>query len=215
MLIRHGDLGPYDYPGSDFIPWHDVVAILRTENIDVAIRRPHTLADRRLQHRWVSGHFGARTEQHCGASVRGYFRWRPEFWCSGTYLGERRLQEERRSLPEREASSETTSVQGRRRNRDERTPRHLGREKCSLAGCRRRCKLGHRNHTSKSILSAIISTKQGTLDVMVGRSGKQDAGRVTFIRNNAFHDAFFLKALGKSFFGKDGPINALIGARLW
>lgn len=51
---------------------------------------------------------------------------------------------------------------------------------------------------------------------MVERSGKQDAGRVTFIRNNAFHDAFFLKALGKSFFfGKDGPINALIGARLW
>ena len=33
---------------------------------------------------------------------------------------------------------------------------------------------------------------------MVERTGKQDAGRITFVRNNAFHDAFFLKALGMS-----------------
>lgn len=30
---------------------------------------------------------------------------------------------------------------------------------------------------------------------MVMRSGKQDGQKVTFIKNNIFHDAFFLKAL--------------------
>jgi len=41
---------------------------------------------------------------------------------------------------------------------------------------------------------------QGALDVMVERSGKQDQGRVAFIKNGAFRDAFFLKALGKALF---------------
>ena len=39
---------------------------------------------------------------------------------------------------------------------------------------------------------------QGALDVMVERSGKQDQGRVAFVKNGVFRDAFFLKALGKS-----------------
>lgn len=36
----------------------------------------------------------------------------------------------------------------------------------------------------------------GSLDIMVQRSGKQDKERVTFIQNNFYHDAFFLKAQG-------------------
>lgn len=43
---------------------------------------------------------------------------------------------------------------------------------------------------------------QGTLDLMLQRlplSGdRTNKRRVTFIQNNYFHDAFFLKALGKS-----------------
>jgi integrin alpha FG-GAP repeat containing protein 1 len=35
---------------------------------------------------------------------------------------------------------------------------------------------------------------------MIERSGKQDQGRITFIKNGAFRDAFFLKALGKPSF---------------
>jgi hypothetical protein len=41
---------------------------------------------------------------------------------------------------------------------------------------------------------------QGALDVMVERSSKQDQGRIAFIKNGAFRDAFFLKALGNSLF---------------
>ena len=38
---------------------------------------------------------------------------------------------------------------------------------------------------------------QGSLDLMVQRSGEQDEQRVTFIQNNFYHDAFFLKAQGE------------------
>ena len=34
---------------------------------------------------------------------------------------------------------------------------------------------------------------------MVQRTGKQTGERVTFVQNNFFHDAFFLKAIGKRF----------------
>lgn len=34
---------------------------------------------------------------------------------------------------------------------------------------------------------------------MVQRTGDQDAGKVTFVQNNFYHDAFFLKAQGRSF----------------
>ncbi|KAJ9119554.1 hypothetical protein QFC22_003263 [Naganishia vaughanmartiniae] len=37
--------------------------------------------------------------------------------------------------------------------------------------------------------------EDGTLDIVVLRSGKQDDQKITFIKNNIFHDAFFLKAL--------------------
>lgn len=33
---------------------------------------------------------------------------------------------------------------------------------------------------------------------MVQRTGKQDKERVTFIQNNFYHDAFFLKGQGES-----------------
>lgn len=39
---------------------------------------------------------------------------------------------------------------------------------------------------------------QGSLDIMVQRSGSNGAAReIVFIKNNYFHDAFFLKALGE------------------
>lgn len=38
---------------------------------------------------------------------------------------------------------------------------------------------------------------QGTLDIMVQRSGDQGAGGVTFVKNSFYHDAFFLKAQGE------------------
>lgn len=38
---------------------------------------------------------------------------------------------------------------------------------------------------------------QGSLDIMVQRSGSSGSARnIVFIKNNYFHDAFFLKALG-------------------
>lgn len=45
----------------------------------------------------------------------------------------------------------------------------------------------------------ILPHPQGTLDILVQRSGSQHGAsrKLTFIKNNYFHDAFFLKALGK------------------
>jgi len=40
---------------------------------------------------------------------------------------------------------------------------------------------------------------QGTLDILVQRTGRQGQGTITFVQNNVFHDAFFLKAIGVSF----------------
>ncbi len=37
---------------------------------------------------------------------------------------------------------------------------------------------------------------QGSLDILVQRTGEQMGEKVTFVQNNFFHDAFFLKALG-------------------
>jgi hypothetical protein len=41
------------------------------------------------------------------------------------------------------------------------------------------------------------ANNQGSLDIMVQRSGDQGAGTVTFVKNSFYHDAFFLKAQGK------------------
>ena len=41
------------------------------------------------------------------------------------------------------------------------------------------------------------SLLQGTLDVMVQRTGEQGQGNVWFVQNNFYYDAFFLKAIGK------------------
>jgi len=42
------------------------------------------------------------------------------------------------------------------------------------------------------------SLPQGTLDVMVQRTGEQGQGNVCFVQNNFYYDAFFLKAIGNS-----------------
>lgn len=38
---------------------------------------------------------------------------------------------------------------------------------------------------------------QGTLDIMVQRTGEQGQGTIVFIQNNFYYDAFFLKAIGE------------------
>ena len=38
--------------------------------------------------------------------------------------------------------------------------------------------------------------EDGTLDIMVQRTGEQGAGRVLFVQNNFYYDAFFMKAIG-------------------
>jgi len=37
--------------------------------------------------------------------------------------------------------------------------------------------------------------EDGTLDIMVQRTGEQGAGRVLFVQNNFYYDAFFMKAI--------------------
>lgn len=39
---------------------------------------------------------------------------------------------------------------------------------------------------------------QGTLDILVQRTGEQGQGPFLFVQNNFFFDAFFLKAIGTS-----------------
>ena len=48
---------------------------------------------------------------------------------------------------------------------------------------------------------------QGSLDIMVQCSGDQGQGSVSFIVNNVFYDAFFLKAIGKSCECVEFPCN--------
>jgi hypothetical protein len=43
----------------------------------------------------------------------------------------------------------------------------------------------------------LISKSQGSLDILVQRTGAQSGQKVTFIQNNFYHDAFFLKAQGE------------------
>jgi integrin alpha FG-GAP repeat containing protein 1 len=40
--------------------------------------------------------------------------------------------------------------------------------------------------------------EDGSLDVLVQRTGKDGKGTLTFVQNNFYHDAFFLKAIGKT-----------------
>lgn len=37
---------------------------------------------------------------------------------------------------------------------------------------------------------------QGSLDIMVQRTGDAGEGTITFVQNNFYYDAFFLKAIG-------------------
>lgn len=51
---------------------------------------------------------------------------------------------------------------------------------------------GHSDGLSSSFMS------QGSLDIMVQRTGEQGQGTVLFVQNNFYYDAFFLKAIGSS-----------------
>ena len=45
----------------------------------------------------------------------------------------------------------------------------------------------------------LMTAPQGSLDLLIQRSGAQSGARFTFIQNNFYNDAFFVKAQGMSF----------------
>jgi len=47
--------------------------------------------------------------------------------------------------------------------------------------------------------SSFILNFKGTLDIMVQRTGDGGQGKVLFVQNNFYYDAFFLKAIGASY----------------
>ncbi|KZS98847.1 hypothetical protein SISNIDRAFT_403326 [Sistotremastrum niveocremeum HHB9708] len=49
--------------------------------------------------------------------------------------------------------------------------------------------------TDASGVSFFDLDEDGTLDILIQRTGDQGSGRVEFVENNFFHDAFFLKAI--------------------
>jgi len=73
---------------------------------------------------------------------------------------------------------------------------------CSVAGARRGWREMRKGVDAlSSITDARVAVfvdldEDGTLDVMVRRTGDQGAGRVLFIQNNFDYDAFFMKAIG-------------------
>lgn len=44
--------------------------------------------------------------------------------------------------------------------------------------------------------SVLMIRVQGTLDILVQRTGSQDGNKILFVQNNFYYDAFFLKAIG-------------------
>lgn len=52
-------------------------------------------------------------------------------------------------------------------------------------------------------LLTFVRVVQGTLDMMVQRTGIQGEGNLIFVQNNFYYDAFFLKAIGAYFI----PVN--------
>ncbi|KAH8102947.1 integrin alpha N-terminal domain-containing protein [Cristinia sonorae] len=52
-----------------------------------------------------------------------------------------------------------------------------------------------RDITDARSVAFIDMDEDGTLDVMVQRTGSQGQGKVTFVQNNFYYDAFFLKAI--------------------
>ncbi|KAI6111074.1 hypothetical protein F5141DRAFT_1112387 [Pisolithus sp. B1] len=101
---------------------------------------------------------------------------------------------------------------------DVRTPKPLASEPCAkgLLGCDQ---YGHGKHGFRLVhkdtesLEAIRDARgvtfvdldeDGTLDILVQRTGAQGEGTVSFIQNNFYYDAFFLKAIGSAQWCMDG-----------
>jgi hypothetical protein len=42
---------------------------------------------------------------------------------------------------------------------------------------------------------------QGTLDILIQRTGVEGQGKIMFVQNNFYYDAFFLKAIGEFYIG--------------
>ena len=72
---------------------------------------------------------------------------------------------------------------------------------CAAQGVRRRwremakCVEPLAGTTDARIAVFVDLDEDGTLDVMVQRTGEQGAGRVLFVQNNFYYDAFFMKAI--------------------
>jgi integrin alpha FG-GAP repeat containing protein 1 len=73
---------------------------------------------------------------------------------------------------------------------------------CSAAGARRGWREMRKGVDAlSSITDARVAVfvdldEDGTLDIMVRRTGDQGAGQVLFVQNNFDYDAFFMKAIG-------------------
>jgi len=84
------------------------------------------------------------------------------------------------------------------------TPCALGVPGCSAPGARRGWREVRKGvEPLASITDArsavfVDMDEDGTLDVMVQRTGEQGAGRVLFVQNNFYYDAFFMKAIRPS-----------------
>ena len=55
----------------------------------------------------------------------------------------------------------------------------------------------HEHHCAEACANKRLFASQGTLDLMIQRTGEQGEGAINFINNGLFFDAFFLKAIGE------------------
>jgi integrin alpha FG-GAP repeat containing protein 1 len=71
--------------------------------------------------------------------------------------------------------------------------------------------------TDARVAAFVDLDEDGTLDVMVLRTGEQGAGRVQFVQNNFYYDAFFMKAIracGLSFLFLFSDLSPTLHSRL-
>jgi integrin alpha FG-GAP repeat containing protein 1 len=100
------------------------------------------------------------------------------------------------------------------------TPCARGIAGCTAPGARRGWRELRKNAdaltgiTDARVAVFVDLDEDGTLDVMVQRTGEQGAGRILFVQNNFYYDAFFMKAIRTSAFLSDSSshLTPLISA---
>ena len=100
------------------------------------------------------------------------------------------------------------------------TPCARGIAGCAAPGARRGWRELRKNAdaltgiTDARVAVFVDLDEDGTLDVMVQRTGEQGAGRILFVQNNFYYDAFFMKAIRTGTFLSDFPshLTPLISA---